>query len=72
MRINETNKRSLLKAISFRILEIAIDSVILSVFVTPPTAIGLAAGLETTCLVLYFVFERIWNRINYGREVKSN
>ena len=56
-KINETRKRSLCKAISFRILEIVFDSLILSIFIEIHLAIGLA-----------IVLERLWNKINFGRE----
>ena len=69
MRVNETRKRSLLKAISFRILEVAIDAVILSIFVSPQLAVTLAVILEGLCLALHFGFERVWNRIEYGRHI---
>lgn len=69
MKVYETRKRSLLKAISFRIIEIAIDSLILSFFVTIPVAVGLAIAIEATCFLLHFVFERVWNKIDYGRHI---
>jgi len=69
MRVNETRRRSLLKAVSFRILEIAVDSVILSFFVTTAVAVGLAILLEGLCLAAHFIFERVWNKINYGRVI---
>ena len=68
-RINETRKRSLLKAVSFRIIEIAIDTVILSFFVAPHIAVGLSVLLEVLCCILHYGFERIWNRFSYGREI---
>jgi len=71
MKVYETRKRSLLKAISFRIIEIAVDTAILSIFVSPPVAIGLAVALEGICFLLHFGFERIWNKIDYGRQVKQ-
>lgn len=69
MKINETRKRSLLKAISFRIIEITVSSVVLSLFVTTYEAIGLAVLLEGLCFGLQYLGERVWNKINYGREV---
>jgi uncharacterized membrane protein len=69
VRVNETRRRSLLKAVSFRILEIAVDSLILSFFVTPIIAVGLAVSIEFTCFALHFVFERVWNKIDYGRHI---
>ena len=69
MRINETRKRSLLKAVSFRIIEIALDSLILSWFVSIELAVVLAVILEGLCLALHYGFERGWNRISYGRQI---
>ena len=67
--INETRKRSLLKAVSFRALEIALDTMILSIFVELKTAVGLAILLEGLCLALHYGFERLWNKSQYGRHV---
>ena len=69
LKVYETKTRSLLKAISFRFIEIAVDTVILSFFVTPVVAVGLAIALEVICFVLHFAFERGWNKINYGRHI---
>jgi len=69
LKVYETRKRSLIKAVSFRVIEIAVDSLILSFFVTPAVAIGLAISIEGLCLLAHFIFERIWNKINYGRHI---
>jgi len=67
LKVYETRRRSLLKAISFRVIEIALDSLILSFFITPVIAVGLAVAIEGLCFLLHFLFERGWNKINYGR-----
>jgi len=36
------------------------------------TAFGLAVTIETICLILHFGFERIWNKIPYGRYIKED
>ena len=72
MKINETRKRSFLKAISFRVIEIALDALILSFFITPAIAFGVAVSLEVMCLVLHYTFERLANRIQWGRYVTHN
>jgi len=69
LKVYETKTRSLLKAISFRFIEIAVDTAILSFFVTPVIAVGLAIALEGICLLLHFAFERGWNKINFGRHI---
>ena len=68
-RINETRKRSLLKAVSFRIIEIALDTLILSIFLEIHLALGLAIALEGLCLLLHYGFERLWNRTDFGRDI---
>ena len=68
--IHETRKRSLVKAVSYRIIEVLVDTVILSFFVELQVAFWLAVGLEGMCLLLHYIFERIWNRIDYGRYIK--
>ena len=70
MKVNETRKRSLLKAISFRVIEVGIDTWILSYFIDDNRiAFGLAVAIELLCMGLHFVFERVWNRIDYGRHI---
>jgi len=69
LKINETRKRSLLKAISFRVFEIGLDTLILSFFITPAIAFAVAVAVEVMCLILHYIFERIFNRISYGREI---
>jgi len=70
MKIHETRRRSLLKAVSFRIIEIGVDTLILSFFVAPEIAVGLAIALELTCFGLHYGFERIFNKIEWGRVLK--
>jgi len=69
MRVHETRRRSLIKAISFRIIEITVDTLILNIFLATTTALALAITFEGLCFVLHFIFERVWNRINYGRYI---
>lgn len=69
MKINETRKRSFAKALSFRIVEITASSIVLSLFVAPYKAVGLAVLLEGLCFGLQYLGERIWNRIGYGKEI---
>lgn len=71
VKIHETRKRSLLKALSQRVVEIAATALLLTPFVGEvPTAIGLAVASETLCFGLHFLNERIWNKVDYGRGIK--
>ena len=70
LKINETRRRSLLKAVSFRVIEVGLDTAILSFFVEAHIAFGLSVAIEGLCLLAHYVFERLWNRNDYGREAK--
>jgi uncharacterized membrane protein len=60
--------RSLAKAISWRVTG-SIDTMMLSWFFTGNLTIAAAIGLTevVTKMVLYYLHERIWNRISLGR-----
>jgi uncharacterized membrane protein len=67
--------RSLAKAISWRITG-SLDTIMLSWFFTRDLKVATAIGLTevVTKMVLYYLHERIWNRISLGRtpDDKSN
>ena len=69
MKINETRRRSLLKAVSFRVIEIAFDFCVLVWFVELHQAIWMAILFESVCMGLDYLKERGWNKSNYGREI---
>jgi uncharacterized membrane protein len=68
-KFNEHSKRSLLKAVTFRIIIICSDSIIIYTithrFDIAFTVI-LFSNLAST--ILYFIHERIWNKIHWGKE----
>lgn len=67
----ETNARSLVKAVSYRLLgSMATTSVVY--LLTGRAAVSLGAGtLDLVIkLALYYVHERIWDRIGYGRTLE--
>ncbi len=69
MFIYETKLRSILKALSFGIIELIVEILILSFFVEIGVAIGLAVFFEVIYFIMRFLFERAWNKINFGRNV---
>lgn len=76
--INETKKRSILKTVSGRAIEITVGTLVqgflLGLLGFPsPYGLGFIMTLieETTCFCICIVNERIWNKINWGREVKD-
>lgn len=60
--------RSLAKAISWRVTG-SLDTMLLSWFFTKSLTIAAAIGLTevVTKMVLYYLHERVWNRISLGR-----
>jgi uncharacterized membrane protein len=67
----DTAARSLAKAISWRITG-SIDTFIVSWIITgqPLLASGIAATEIITKIFLYWIHERIWNKINTGRTME--
>tara|TARA_A100001015_G_scaffold314994_1_gene425766 strand:+ start:754 stop:963 length:210 start_codon:yes stop_codon:yes gene_type:complete len=63
----ESNKRSLLKAISWRLIASITTTVIAFYFGLPAKAIGLVFFADLIIkFVLYYFHERIWTRIKFG------
>jgi uncharacterized membrane protein/phosphopantetheine adenylyltransferase len=69
--LNDTNLRSIIKALSWRLTG-TIDTFIVSFFVTGELLIaGSIASIEIlTKIVLFWVHERVWNNVKWGRFTK--
>lgn len=65
--MNETRKRSIFKSISWRIICIIV-SIITSFFLTNKWDIAVAIGTTYNIITmfLYYLHERVWNKINWG------
>lgn len=71
-KINETRKRSFLKGITARILEIVIDTFLFfALGLEIHTSFGIALLIEGLCFLLHYLNERVWNKINYGRIIET-
>lgn len=68
----ESTRRSVVKALSWRILATAITSAIVYLL-TGKGEFAATIGLADTSIkfFVYFGHERLWNRIPYGREHKQ-
>jgi uncharacterized membrane protein len=64
----DSPKRSIAKSISWRILA-GIITACVALYMTGQLGFAAKIGLVDTTvkLLIYFVHERIWNKINYGR-----
>lgn len=69
----ENRKRSIVKAISWRALG-TIDTMIISWLITGKLVLAVSIGATEliTKTLLYYVHERVWNRIKFGREAKED
>ena len=66
----DSNKRSITKALTWRALA-SLATFIISYIVTGNFAVatGIASVQIFVNLILYYVHERIWNKINWGQNV---
>jgi uncharacterized membrane protein len=64
----ETRRRSLVKALSWRVLA-AIITACVALALTKELKFAAEIGLIDTAvkLLIYFLHERLWNKIDYGR-----
>lgn len=65
----EKHYRSVVKAFSWRLTG-TVDTIVVSWIITRKLTLALSiGGVEVmTKLILYYVHERIWNKIGFGRE----
>jgi len=62
------NKRSLVKAITFRALIIASDTVVMYLIThRVDMTVGLVIGTNLASTILYYFHERVWSRVSWGR-----
>lgn len=63
----EEKKRSLVKTITSKIMEISISAIVLQlIFGIPVISISLPFLLEGLQMIGYYIHERIWTRIKWG------
>jgi uncharacterized membrane protein len=66
--MTESHSRSLAKAVSYRILGSLATGIIFYVFTGKATlSVGAGALDMVTKIGLYFLHERVWNHIHFGR-----
>jgi len=77
-KVNETRVRSLCKTITARIIEVIVDTLLIGtiyLLLNVSHAYELAGGISLTveflCAVTGYFNDRIWNKINWGREVED-
>jgi uncharacterized membrane protein len=69
MKFKETNTRSITKSVTYRIIVVIADTLVIYALtkkVSTTIALTIFTNLSTT--VLYFLHERFWNGIAWGRQ----
>lgn len=68
----ESRVRSLVKSLTYRILSI-IGTGILGWLITKniKETVSITITLQVFLIILYYSWERIWDKINWGRKVKT-
>lgn len=69
MKFKETKERSITKSITFRILIIVSDLVVIYL-ITKKVVVTLAITVFTNIAstIFYFLHERLWNNISWGKQ----
>jgi len=70
--LRESSVRSLIKSLIYRVLAI-IGTSILSWIITRDVkeTISITIAIQSFLVILYYFNERIWNKIDWGREIKE-
>jgi uncharacterized membrane protein len=63
----ETKKRTILKTFSWRMVAILNSFLVLTVNITDNNFLN-ALYMNITGFIVYYFFERIWNKIKYGKQ----
>jgi uncharacterized membrane protein len=69
MKFKETKERSFVKSVTFRILVICSDLVVIYILtrkVSDTIAITIFTNIAST--IFYFLHERLWNNITWGKQ----
>jgi uncharacterized membrane protein len=66
----EHNARSLVKSLTFRVLVLTSDFIIIfAITHNYNITIGVVLFSNLSSTVLYFIHERVWNRIHWGKKI---
>ena len=68
MKILETKKRSIVKSLTWRVLALSNSWFILTI-ISSQSNFMKALTMNVIAFGLYYLFERLWNKIKYGRYV---
>ncbi|MFC1871657.1 DUF2061 domain-containing protein [Chloroflexota bacterium] len=72
MSFRESRLRSFIKSLVYRVLSLS-GTAILTWFITGDMVetITITLAIQVFLIVLYYIYERIWDRINWGRNIET-
>ncbi len=69
----EHPKRSIAKSITWRIFSFLLTIAIIYAYTRNiKQAIGVGAGIDIVKMILYYLHERLWNKLRFGRQKASD
>ena len=64
----ETHRRSIVKSVGFRVVVVISDTTIIFLLTHKiAETLGLTVATNLSSMTLYYLYERLWNRIKWGR-----
>jgi len=69
----EHRKRSLLKSVSWRLFSFCLTILIIYAYTKNiKQSLGVGAGIDFIKMILYYVHERLWNKVKFGRQKEQD
>lgn len=69
MKFKETNNRSVVKSVTFRILVVVADLIIIyAITKKADVTVVVIVATNIASTILYFLHERIWNDVSWGKQ----
>ena len=69
----EHPKRSIVKSLTWRLFSFFLTVAIIYAYTKNiKQAVGVGAGIDIVKMVLYYMHERLWNKITFGRQKSTD
>ncbi|MBU0547272.1 MAG: DUF2061 domain-containing protein [Candidatus Omnitrophica bacterium] len=69
----EHPKRSICKSLSWRIFSFFLTIIIIFAYTKNiKQAVGVGAGIDIVKMILYYLHERLWNKVDFGRHKQQD
>ena len=70
--VQESRLRSLVKSLIYRIISIAGTAILTWIIIRDiREAVSITLTIQVFLIILYYGYERIWNKIKWGRKIEA-